>query len=169
MKIYIEKLEQNLKILKPVYIISGDEPLQKIEAADKIRAFAKSQNILERQILEESGDSNPLTNQAGTMSLFAETRLLEWRFEKSIKKAFGDYIQEFLESGSQDVLLIIAPKLSNEKRAAWYKTVEKMGIAIEIWPRNVTDSRLLSTRRNSLRERQRRRAKTWVHLIVASG
>lgn len=134
MKIYPEQLDNNLKQLSPVYLISGDEPLQKIEAADKIRQFVKSQGVLERQILEESGNKNPLTEQAGTMSLFAETRLLEWQFEKSIKKAHGDAILEFLQSGSDDVLLLVAPKLSNEKRAAWYKQVEKSGICVEVWP-----------------------------------
>ena len=134
MKIYPEQLEQNLQKLKPVYMVAGDEPLQKMEAADKIRAFIKSQGILERQVLDESSSKNPLTDQAGTLSLFAETRLLEWHFDKSIKKAFGDHILEFLESGSQDILLIIAPKLSNEKRAAWYKSIEKNGLVVEAWP-----------------------------------
>ncbi|NVJ65545.1 MAG: DNA polymerase III subunit delta [Gammaproteobacteria bacterium] len=134
MKVYPEQLEQNLTQLKNVYLVSGDEPLQKIEAADKIRAFVKSQGILERQILEESGSKNPLTDQAGTMSLFSETRLLEWRFDKAVKKAQGDNILDFLQSGSQDVLLLITPKLSNEKRAAWYKHIEKNGLCIEAWP-----------------------------------
>ncbi|WP_251358333.1 DNA polymerase III subunit delta [Kangiella sp. TOML190] len=134
MKIYLEQLEQNLKGLKPVYLVAGDEPFQKIEAADKIRHFVKSQGIIERQIIEESGNRNPLTEQAGTMSLFAESRLLEWRFEKSIKKAFGEYIQEFIESGSQDVLLLVAPKLANEKRSGWYKAIEKAGLVVEVWP-----------------------------------
>ncbi len=134
MKLYPEQLAQNLQSLKPVYLVAGDEPLQKMEAADKIRVFAKSQGILERQILEESTNKNPLADQAGTLSLFAETRLLEWYFDKSIKKAFGEQIHDFLESGSQDILLLITPKLSNEKRTAWYKAVEKAGIVVEAWP-----------------------------------
>ncbi len=134
MKVYPEQLQQNLTQLKSVYLVSGDEPLQKIEAADKIRQFVKSQGVLERQILEDSTSKNPLTDQAGTMSLFAESRLLEWRFDKAIKKAQGDAILEFLQSGSEDVLLLVAPKLSNEKRAAWYKHIEKQGICVEAWP-----------------------------------
>ncbi len=134
MKVYPEQLEQHLTQLKNVYLVSGDEPLQKIEAADKIRAFAKSQGILERQILEENTSKNPLVDQAGTMSLFAENRLLEWRFDKSVKKAQGDYILDFLQSGSQDILLIITPKLSNEKRSNWYKHIEKNGLCVEAWP-----------------------------------
>lgn len=118
----------------PVYLVAGDEPLQKIEAADQIRAFVKTQGVLERQIIEESKTSNPLTDQAGTLSLFAETRLLEWRFDKSIKKAQGDAIEEFLQSGSQDILLLVTPKLSNEKRAKWFKSVDQAGLVVEVWP-----------------------------------
>ncbi len=134
MKVYPEQLEQNLTQLSSVYLVSGDEPLQKIEAADKIRRFVKSQGVLERRILEESGNKNPLTEQAGTMSLFAESRLLEWQFDKAIKKAQGDAILDFLQAGSDDILLLVAPKLSNEKRAAWYKHVEKNGLCVEAWP-----------------------------------
>lgn len=133
MKIYPEQLEQNLKSLKSVYIVAGDEPLQKIETADKIRKFVKAQGILEREILDESS-KNPLTEQAGTLSLFAETRLLEWRFEKSIKKGHGEAIAEFIESQAPDILLIVAPKLASEKRTAWFKAVEKQALLIEVWP-----------------------------------
>lgn len=134
MKIYPEQLSQNLNSLLPVYLIAGDEPLQKIEAADQVRAFVKTQGVVERQIIEESKSSNPLTDQAGTLSLFAETRLLEWRFDKSIKKAQGEVIEEFLQSGSPDVLLLVAPKLSNEKRTNWFKAIERSGLVIEAWP-----------------------------------
>ncbi|NVK22130.1 MAG: DNA polymerase III subunit delta [Kangiellaceae bacterium] len=133
MKIYPEQLSQHLQKLLPVYLVAGDEPLQKIECADQIREFCKQQGILERQIIEESA-ANPLTDQAGTLSLFAETRLLEWRFDKPIKKIHGEAIQEFINNQLQDILLITAPKLSNEKRLAWYKTLEKQGLVVEVWP-----------------------------------
>lgn len=151
MKIYPEQLEKNLNTLYPVYLVAGDEPLQKMEAVDAIRAYCKQQGLLERQIIEEAGSSNPLTDQAGTMSLFAESRLLEWRFDKSIKKAHGEFIQSFINSEPQDVLLITAPKLSSEKRLAWYKTLEQKGLVVEAWP--VPAERLgswLSTRARKL-------------------
>ena len=139
MKVYPERLQQTLnqqandsKI--PVYLVAGDEPWQKMEATDHIRAHCKKLGILERQIIEDSNASNPLSDQAGTMSLFAESRLLEWRFDKSIKKAQGEAIQGFINSGASDVLLIIAPKLSNEKRTSWFKTLEQAGIVVEVWP-----------------------------------
>lgn len=134
MKVYPEKLQQALTQSFPVYLVAGDEPWQKMEAADQIRAHCKKQGILERKIIEESSAANPLTDQAGTMSLFAETRLLEWRFDKSIKKAQGEAIQSFINSQPTDVLLIIAPKLSNEKRTSWFKTLEQAGIVVEVWP-----------------------------------
>ena len=98
MKVYPEKLQQALHQNFPVYLVAGDEPWQKMEAADQIRAHCKKQGILERQIIEDTNAANPLTDQAGTMSLFAESRLLEWRFDKSIKKAQGEAIQSFIST-----------------------------------------------------------------------
>lgn len=139
MKVYPEKLQQTLNQADPnkrvsVYLVAGDEPWQKMEAVDQIRAHCKKLGILERQIIEDTNASNPLTDQAGTMSLFAESRLLEWRFDKSIKKAQGEAIQSFINSQPSDVLLIIAPKLTNEKRTSWFKTLEQAGIVVEVWP-----------------------------------
>jgi DNA polymerase-3 subunit delta len=138
-KVYPEKLQQTLNQTTndrkiAVYMVAGDEPWQKMEAADQIRAHCKKQGILERQIIEDSNAANPLTDQAGTMSLFAESRLLEWRFDKSIKKAQGEAIQGFINGQPSDVLLIVAPKLSNEKRTSWFKTLEQSGIVVEVWP-----------------------------------
>ena len=134
MKIYPEQLEQNLNKQYCVFLVTGDEPLQKIEVTDKIRRFCKQQGLLERVILEDSGSKNPLNEQTGTLSLFAESRLIEWHFDKPIKKAQGEFIQSFINDQPQDVLLITAPKLSNEKRLAWYKTLEQQGLVIEVWP-----------------------------------
>lgn len=143
MKVYPEKLAQHLTQGQsqgqgnsgyPVFLIAGDEPLQKIEAADQVRAYCKAQGLLERQVIEDSNAANPLSDQAGTMSLFAESRLLEWRFDKSIKKAQGEAIQSFINGQPSDVLLILAPKLSNEKRTSWFKTLEQAGLVVEVWP-----------------------------------
>ena len=38
--------------LAPVYLVSGDEPLQLMEAADAIRQRARAQGFSERQVLD---------------------------------------------------------------------------------------------------------------------
>ena len=40
--------------LLPVYLVAGDEPLQRSEALDLLRAAAKAQGHSEREILEHN-------------------------------------------------------------------------------------------------------------------
>ena len=67
--------------LLPIYLISGDEPLQLTEATDAVRAAARAKGYSERQVFHaEAGfDWNELQTASATMSLFAEQRIIELR------------------------------------------------------------------------------------------
>ena len=84
MRVYPEKLAADLKArLRPVYLVSGDEPLLVQECADQIRAAARAGGCSERQVFEageRSFDWMELAQGAGSMSLFAERKLIEIRF-----------------------------------------------------------------------------------------
>jgi len=82
MQIKPEQLESHLrKQLAPVYFISGDEPLRVIEAADAVRAAARSQGYDEREVLtvQTSFDWNSLLSEAGNLSLFSQRRIIDLR------------------------------------------------------------------------------------------
>ncbi|MDR9440927.1 MAG: DNA polymerase III subunit delta, partial [Halomonas sp.] len=52
MKIFPDKLSDALdKKLPPVVIVSGEEPLQHMEACDAVRAAARQAGVEEREIL----------------------------------------------------------------------------------------------------------------------
>ena len=64
--------------LSPTYLISGDEPLLAGEAADAVRARARSEGFADREVhfVTQGFPWNDLTASANTLSLFAARRLL---------------------------------------------------------------------------------------------
>ena len=87
MQLRVEQLPDEIerKGLSPVYLISGDEPLQLNEASDFIRCKAREQGVEERVVLDVATgfDWNKLIEENASMSLFASTRLIELRMGSS--------------------------------------------------------------------------------------
>jgi DNA polymerase-3 subunit delta len=83
MQVRADQLEQHLaRGLKPLYTVWGDEPLLVQEAADAIRAAARTSGCSERQVHTVSGahfDWSGLLGAAQAMSLFAQRQLIEIR------------------------------------------------------------------------------------------
>ena len=82
MRITTEQLTQQLKrTLAPLYIVYGDEPLLALEAADRIRARAREEGHVEREVLtaEQHFDWSQLRISSQSQSLFASRRMLEIR------------------------------------------------------------------------------------------
>ena len=80
MKIYPDKLVADLKArMHKLYIVSGDEQLLVQETTDLIRRALRARGFFERELFhaEASFDWNTLLQSAGSLSLFAEKKLLE--------------------------------------------------------------------------------------------
>ena len=69
------------KTLLPVYLVSGDEPLQTLEAADAIREAARARGHDTRELFDvgKGFDWGRLATEAGNLSLFGDRRILELR------------------------------------------------------------------------------------------
>jgi DNA polymerase-3 subunit delta len=127
------------KTIYPVYMVSGDEPLQQMEALDCIRAYLRDESYLERDILDVDAkfDWQQLMDQAATMSLFAERRIVELRLPSAKPGRQGSQaLKDYLTRSPEDTVLIInAGKLDgSSKKSAWYKAVEKSGMVVQCWP-----------------------------------
>lgn len=120
------------------YLISGDETLLVEEGADAVRGAARQAGCSEREIIEISGqgDWQQLLQSAGAMSLFAERKLLEIRLPTGKPGTEGSKaLQEYLSSGGEDVLLIIAGKIDRQsQRAKWFTRLDQEGIVVTVWP-----------------------------------
>ena len=145
MKLRIDQLPQHLKGgLQPIYFISGDEPLQIMEASDRIRRAAREQGFSERQVMDvdRQFDWNQLLDAANSMSLFAEQRILELRLPSGKPgKQGGQALQDYAARPADDaVLMITAGKLEgSSKNTKWFKTLDKAGVVIQCWPVNAVE------------------------------
>jgi DNA polymerase-3 subunit delta len=123
----------------PVYMVSGDEPLQQMESLDVIRAYLKEKDYSEREVLDVDAqfDWQQLMDEAASMSLFATRRIVELRLPSAKPGRQGSQIlKEYLSQPPDDtVLLINAGKIDgNAKKSAWYKAVEQSGLVVQCWP-----------------------------------
>ena len=106
--------------LSPLYIIHGEEDLLRIEALDTLRAAAKKQGYLNREVFtaDNGADWDELLQSAGSAGLFADLKLLEIHIPNGKPgKTGGDALQTFAERLPEDtVSLILLPKLKKPKR-----------------------------------------------------
>ncbi len=128
------------KGLKPVYMLTGDEPLQLHEGLDAIRAAARDAGYTEREVLEvDAGfDWGRLAALADNLSLFGDRRVVELRLPSGKPgqqgaRAIGDYCKR---PPDDTLLVIVSGKLEAKvrKSAAWVKTIDEAGVVVEIWP-----------------------------------
>ncbi len=127
------------KQLYPVYLVSGDEPLQAMEATDLIRSSCREQGYAEREIFEvdASFEWQDFNDEAASMSLFSSQRILDVRIPSGkFGKQGSQAIKQYLENPAEDtIVLISAGKLDKSaKNSAWFKAIDKQGMVIQCWP-----------------------------------
>ncbi len=140
MKLRSEQLAAHLKKgLAPIYLISGDEPLLQQECCDAIRLAARDQQFNERELMhaEASFDWSELIQCANSLSLFADKKLIELRIPNGKPGDKGSKaLVSYAESASSDnTLMVVMPKLdASAQRSKWFKSLDKSGIHIQLWP-----------------------------------
>ena len=140
MRLYPDKLEQHLqKQLLPIYLLSGDEPLQLGECADAVRRQARARGYSAREVLvaDSNFDWTQLNASANTLSLFAERRILELRMDSGKPgREGGKALKVYAERPADNaILLITSGKIDKASQSsAWYKALDKVGANVQIWP-----------------------------------
>ncbi len=140
MRIRSDVLANDLKEgLKPVYLLTGDEPLQLIESADMIRQAARQQGHTEREVfhVDPGFDWGALLQAANSLSLFAEKKILELRFNSAKVGDVGSKrLIEYCSCISPDNILVISmPKLDKRSLVAkWCLAIENVGGILQVWP-----------------------------------
>lgn len=141
MRLRAEQLVTNLKKsgLAPIYLVSGDEPLQVMECADAIRHHAQQQGFAERIVFDVAGgfDWDSLLNEVATISLFSSKRLLELRMGSAKPgKEGGSILVKYAKNPPTDnVLIITAERLDKQaQQTKWFGALDKAGVAVQIWP-----------------------------------
>ena len=140
MKIRTDQIQQHLQQgLQSIYFVSGDEPLQVMEATDALRHAARQLDYTEREVMDVDShfDWNQLLDVGNSLSLFAEKRILELRMPTSKPgKSSSQVLVEYAQRHEDDAVLIISSgKLeSSTKNTKWFKTLDQLGVVIQCWP-----------------------------------
>ncbi len=124
--------------LAPIYLIAGAEDLLRIEAADALRARAKTLGFTERQVFDVEGsfDWNAVHASLAAMSLFSSQRIIELRLPTTKPgKDGGKLIEDYCAQPAPDVLLlIVGGEWSKKHEGAWTRAVDRAGVLLPMWP-----------------------------------
>lgn len=125
--------------LAPLYVLSGDEPLQIQEAGDAVRSAARAAGFSHRVILSvEAGFTwSQLAAETQTLALFAEKKLLDLRLPQGKPgKEGAQALQAYCVDPPTDTLLLITlPKLERQQQQSrWLQALTKTGVIIQVWP-----------------------------------
>ncbi|MBC3928018.1 DNA polymerase III subunit delta [Undibacterium sp. CY21W] len=138
MQLRFDALDGHLaKTLAPLYVITSDEHLLALEAADKVRRAAKAQGFYEREILtvERSFKWGALLAANQSQSLFGDKKLIDLRIPTGKPgKDGGQALQDYVANLSPDNLtLITLPKLDwATQKAAWVSSLQQAAVYIDI-------------------------------------
>ena len=140
MRIHPDKLSEHLAAqLTPVYLVSGDEPLQLGECCDAIRLAARKADYATREVLEVGTgfDWQKLNAEASALSLFAEKKIIDLRIPNGKPGADGSRaLVEYCNNPPPDTLLLLTlPKIDRQQQnSKWFKALDKLGATIQVWP-----------------------------------
>src|SRR4051812_21115501 len=128
--------------LRPLYTLHGDEPLLVQEAADAIRAAARTLGYTERTVHTVAGahfDWSAVLAAGGSLSLFADKQIVEIRVPSGKPGKDGSaalqQVAESAEGNDSTLTLVLLPRLDFQaKKSAWFAALENSGVAIELQP-----------------------------------
>ena len=132
-----EQLRDHLaRPLAPLYVLHGDAPLLVIEAADAIRAAARTQGYEEREVVVVGPNFrwDELFMLAGNLSLFGTSKLIDLRIPTGKPgREGGEALPRFAQTlGNGVCALVTLPELDwQAKKAVWYGALAAVGVVVE--------------------------------------
>jgi DNA polymerase-3 subunit delta len=135
-----EQLDAHLaQTLLPLYVLSGEEPLQREEGLDALRAAARARGFEERESMrvDRRFDWGAMTRFGDELSLFAARRILELRAAGRLDDAGRKALAAWCAHPPEDVLLILVLEFRVDgqmARAKWFSTLERTGAHLQVWP-----------------------------------
>lgn len=134
MRLQPQQLKQHLEQgLKPLYVLTGDEPLAQRECLDELRQAARDSGMDERASLTVDRYFNwqQISAFGQSISLFASQRLLEINIPNGKPGIEGcKALQALAEKPIEDtVVIIILPKIDwKDQKSAWYSSLEQSSV-----------------------------------------
>ncbi len=140
MQLRFDALDAHLqRPLAPLYVITSDEHLLALEAADNIRLTARTQGFTEREVLtvERSFKWGELLTASQTQSLFGDRTLIELRIPGGKPgREGGQALQQYAarqQAGGDTLTLITLPRLDwASQKSAWVTALQQAAVYIDI-------------------------------------
>jgi DNA polymerase-3 subunit delta len=138
MRLAFEQLSSHLeRELRPLYVLTGDEPLSLMEGVDAIRQAARRQGYDERVsfTVERNFNWQQLTASGQSISLFSSRRLLEVHIPSGKPGTEGSKaLQEYCNRLPSDtVTLVTLPKLDGmSQKTAWFTALDKAATVVPL-------------------------------------
>ncbi len=118
--------------LAPVWLLSCAEALASDEAADALRAAARSQGYAEREVyfVERSAAWDEMLQSAQSMSLFASRKLIEVRMPGGKPGHGAKSLMELIKAAHADcIVAILTEELDwQTQKAEWVKAAQDRGV-----------------------------------------
>ncbi|MCW8108618.1 DNA polymerase III subunit delta [Alteromonas ponticola] len=140
MQVYPNRFNDELaKGLKPFYLLFGDEPQQKIEMIDAVRAQSKLAGFEERTTFVADADFewSQLIEATQTLSLFASKQLIELELPTGKPGSEGSKTFTMLaEHTNDDVIVVIhGPRVGKDvQKTKWFKALDAIGVHSLCYP-----------------------------------
>lgn len=131
-----DHLSQNLL---PIYMVSGEEPLQIDEALQLLRYRATELGYAERQSYhaERSFDWSLLLSETTNLSLFSQKKIIELNIPSGKPGTVGSKaLLEYCQKLPEDVVLFIrSGKIErNALKSKWVQSISQAGAHLRVWP-----------------------------------
>jgi DNA polymerase-3 subunit delta len=119
--------------LPPACLVTGVEPLLISESCDTIRARARVEGYVDREVhfLERGFDWQGLLAAAANFSLFASRRLIELRLASALDAAGARSLAEIAGKPPEDSIVLVSGVLDYKaQKAAWVAAFERSGLLV---------------------------------------
>lgn len=124
--------------LPPICLVFGEEPLQRTEGVDALRAAARNSGIEERIVFDAAVgiDWPRVEAEAGSLSLFASRRLIEIHLgAKKPDKHGAATLRALAALEGDDCFLVTAENLAREEQGSeWFRAVDARGVIVQCRP-----------------------------------
>lgn len=126
------------KGLSPVYLFTGDEPLQLLELENAVRQTARQQGFNSREMfnVETGFNWQDLNTSADSLSIFSDKKILECRIPtNSVGTEGAKALTAYCERIPEDTVLIISmAKLDSKSlKTRWVEAIDKVGVIVQVW------------------------------------
>jgi len=121
----------------PRAVVAGcEEKLDREEVGDVAIRIAREHGYTERSVFHverKDFDWSSVSNDAGSMSLFSEKKIIDIRIEKAkIDRKASDFFRAYAAGDDPDTLLLVRTEYlaKRDKSAKWYQALAPIGLCV---------------------------------------